>query len=364
MSLLAKLLTKIEEKKEELIKIRHHLHANPEVSFKEFKTAKFIKDFYANKDVIFSRPLSSNNLGFTITIDSKKPGKTILIRADFDGLPIKETTTLSYKSKNGAMHACGHDVHTAYLMILADVLIEFKNELKGKIVIMHQHAEETPPGGAKEMIEAGLLENIDYALGIHVLGNYETGEVYFRFNEAQQARDKYEICIIGKGGHGSQPEKANDAIVAASYLVTALQTIISRRISSNDRAVLSVGSFAGEGTFNIIQEKVNLECDVRYAKDEIGELIAEEINKIAKGFALALSLKIKVKRQIDYPVLVNNNELTDLALKSLKEANLPEIKAVNELGDILSASEDFAYVANKVPSCFFYVGGGIKNHLS
>ena len=162
------LMEMLESRKEEIIEIRRYLHENPELSFQEEKTAQYIVDFYKEKDVDIQRNVG-NGYGIIVTIKGGKPGKTIGLRADFDALPIVEETDVPFKSKNeGVMHACGHDGHTAYLLVLADCLIQLKSELAGTIKIIHQHAEEAPPGGAKSIIESGLLDDLDAIFGVHL----------------------------------------------------------------------------------------------------------------------------------------------------------------------------------------------------
>lgn len=181
---------RLDERKDEIIDIRRHLHENPEVSFEEENTKNFIADFYESKDVDVRTGVGGN--GVVVTIDSGNPGKTIGIRADFDALPIQEDTGLEYASKNdGAMHACGHDGHTAYIMVLADTLIEFKDQLKGKIVVLHQHAEEVAPGGAKSMIEDGALDGVDNVFGIHVMSNMESGTINYYPGNIQTGRASF-----------------------------------------------------------------------------------------------------------------------------------------------------------------------------
>ena len=197
-----------------------------------------------------------------VTIDTKT-SKTIALRADFDALPIEEENTFEYRSKSRVMHSCAHDGHTAYLMVLAQTLIEMKDKLVGKIVIIHQPAEETPPGGSIQMIKDGVLEGVDNVFGLHLMSQMDFGKIFYHQGETQQARAKFDIKIQGVGGHGSSPHEANDAIVCASYMVTALQTIISRRLNPFMSGVVTIGSFTGEGSFNIIKDSVTLTGDVR-----------------------------------------------------------------------------------------------------
>ncbi len=224
------LVKRLQEKEEKMIEIRRHLHEHPELSFQESETPKYITDFYKDKDCEVKTNVGEN--GVKVTIDSGNPGKTIAIRADFDALPIQEDTGLSFASKNdGVMHACGHDAHTAYMLILAETLIEMKDQFNGKVIVIHQPAEEMPPGGAKSMIEDGVLDGVDHVLGTHVMTNMEPGKVFYRPENVQTGRSYFKLTIQGEGGHGSSPHTANDAIVAGANFVTTAQTIVSRRLT-------------------------------------------------------------------------------------------------------------------------------------
>ena len=228
------LMEMLESRKQEIIDIRRYLHENPELSFKEEKTAQYIADFYKGKDVDI-RTNVGNGYGIVVTIKGGKPGKTIGLRADFDALPIVEETDVPFKSKNeGVMHACGHDGHTAYLLVLADCLIQLKAEIAGTIKIIHQHAEETPPGGAKSIVESGLLDDLDAVFGTHLFPNMPAGTIGIRSGYAMAGRTYFKLKIQGVGGHGSSPHMANDSIVAGAHFVTAVQTIISRRLNPFD----------------------------------------------------------------------------------------------------------------------------------
>lgn len=346
--MLKKIFEKIEAANEEMISNRRWLHSHAEESFKEKETKKFIEKFYENMDVEIK---TCGKYGVRVLIDTKKPGKTIALRADFDGLPIEEQTGLEFASKTGAMHACGHDGHTAYLLTLAKILYEVKDELKGKIVIVHQHAEETPPGGAKQMIEDGVLDGVDAIFGIHLMNMMQTGNVYYHAGETQHARVKFTVKFKGKGGHGSLPQLANDSIVAGAHFVTAIQTIVSRRVSPFDSAVLTIGSFDGKGTFNIIKESVTIDGDIRYVSEVVGEIFKKEVHTIANGIASTFGMDVDIEYTNDYPVLINDEKLTEIVEQAVSEAGLP----VFDCG-IQSPSEDFAYYAKQIPACFFYVG--------
>lgn len=351
-----KLIKELEKDKEKMIKIRRYLHENPEISFKETKTAEYISKYYENKGVEVKTHVGGN--GIVVIIDSGKPGKTMGLRADFDALPIKEETGLAFSSKNiGVMHACGHDAHTAYLMVLADILIKYKKELKGKIYIIHQHAEEMTPGGAIGMIKSGNLDEVDNFFGIHVMTDMPLGKVYYHSGETQQGRSKFNVKLIGKGGHGSMPHTANDAIVAGANLIMALQTIVSRRLSPFENGVVTVGSFDGAGTFNIIKDKIEITGDVRAMSENTMKKIEEQINIISHGIAKTYSMDIEYNFLIDYPILNNDEKMTQLVVNAVKKVELE----AEDCGP-QSPSEDFAHYAKIKPSCFFYVGAKKDNN--
>ena len=353
---LEKLVKELEKDKKKMIKIRRYLHENPEISFKETKTAEYISKYYKNKGVEVKTHVGGN--GIVVIIDSGKPGKTMGLRADFDALPIKEETGLAFSSKNiGVMHACGHDAHTAYLMVLADILIKYKKELKGKIYIIHQHAEEMTPGGAIGMIKSGNLDEVDNFFGIHVMTDMPFGKVYYHSGETQQGRSKFNVKLIGKGGHGSMPHTANDAIVAGANLIMALQTIVSRRLSPFENGVVTIGSFDGAGTFNIIKDKIEITGDVRAMSENTMKKIEEQINIISQGIAKTYSMDIEYNFLIDYPILNNDKKMTQLVVNAVKKVGLE----AEDCGP-QSPSEDFAHYAKIKPSCFFYVGAKKDNN--
>lgn len=350
-----KLMKMLDERKDEVIQIRRYLHEHPELSFKEEKTARYIADFYKGKDVEVQTNVG-NGYGIIITIKGGEPGKTIGLRADFDALPIVEETPVPFKSKNeGVMHACGHDGHTAYMLVLADCLIQLKSELSGTIKIIHQHAEEVPPGGAKSIVDSGLLDDLDEVYGIHLLPIAPAGMVGYNKGYAFNGRAYMKLKIQGRGGHGSSPHLANDAIVAGAHFVTAVQTIISRRLSPFDIGVITIGSFDGAGTFNVIKDSVELEGDVRYMTTETKETIEREVKRLVRGLEEEFDVKCELTYTPDYPPLYNNPELTEKVAIALLNANVKEITEVIEVPP-MAPSEDFAYYAEKFPACFFYIG--------
>ncbi|EPD4922983.1 M20 family metallopeptidase [Listeria monocytogenes] len=354
------LMNMLQERKDEITQIRRHLHEHPELSFHETETANFIQDFYKGKDVEVATEVG-NGHAIVVTIKGGKPGKTIALRADFDALPIEEQTELPFKSKNpGVMHACGHDGHTAYLLVLADCLIQLKENIPGTIKIVHQHAEETPPGGAKSVVESGILDDVDQIFGIHVFPFGESGQVYYHSGYAMAGRTYFKLKIQGVGGHGSSPHMANDAIVAGAYFVTAIQTVVSRRLNPFDTGVITIGSFDGKGSFNVIKDAVELEGDVRYMNTENRDKMDAEIHRIVAGIEAMFGVTMELTYTNDYPPLYNDPAVTEQVVASLQKGVGEYLTGISEY-DMLSGSEDFAYYLQKIPGVFFYIGAKPKN---
>lgn len=348
------LVERLREKEDRMIEIRRYLHQHPELSFKEVETPKYIADFYKDKDCKVETNIGQN--GVKVTIDSGKPGKTLAIRADFDALPIKEETGLPFASENeGVMHACGHDAHTAYMLILAETLIEMKDQFKGKVVVIHQPAEEMPPGGAQGMIKDGVLDGVDHVLGAHVMSTMEAGKVFYKEGFVQTGRAYFKLTVHGKGGHGSSPHMANDAIVAGANFVTTAQTVVSRRLSPFETGVVTIGSFDGKGQFNVIKDSIEIEGDVRALTDDTRDTIEKELTRLVKGLESTFGVTCDFEFNKDYPALYNDPEFTSYVADTINNAEDNDIKGVEEC-EPQPPSEDFAFYAVELPSTFIYSG--------
>lgn len=348
------LVERLREKEDRMIEIRRYLHQHPELSFKEVETPKYIANFYKDKDCKVETNVGQN--GVKVAIDSGKPGKTLAIRADFDALPIKEETGLPFASENeGVMHACGHDAHTAYMLILAETLIEMKDQFKGKVIVIHQPAEEMPPGGAQGMIKDGVLEGVDHVLGAHVMSTMEAGKVFYKEGFVQTGRAYFKLTVHGKGGHGSSPHMANDAIVAGANFVTTAQTVVSRRLSPFETGVVTIGSFDGKGQFNVIKDSIEIEGDVRALTDDTRDTIEKELTRLVEGLESTFGVTCDFEFNKDYPALYNNPEFTSYVADTIKNAGDNDIKGVEEC-EPQPPSEDFAFYAVELPSTFIYSG--------
>ncbi len=348
---------------EEFIQIRHHLHANPELSYHEFETSKFVQNKLKGWGIDFKVMATTGVIGI---IKGKNPEKkTIALRADMDALPITEKNEIEYRSKNeGVMHACGHDVHTTCLLGAAKILNELKNDWEGTIKLIFQPGEEKNPGGASLLIKEGVLENPkpDSIFALHVHPNLEVGKLSFRGGMVMASADEIYITIKGKGGHAAAPHLTSDTILAASQLVVNLQQVVSRMNNPFNPSVLSITSFQGGNTTNVIPSEVKLMGTFRAMNEEWRFKAHDLIKNICQKTAEISGAKIDVEIDIGYPFVVNNVELTDKAKR--KAADFAGEENVEET-EMRMGAEDFAFYSHLVPACFFRLGvGNIKNNIT
>ena len=289
-------------------------------------------------------------------LDGAHSGPTIALRADFDALPIQEENEVPYASTvPGAMHACGHDVHTATLLGVAKVLTEARAELSGRVVFIHQFAEELAPGGAKPMIEDDCLDGVDVIYGAHVWANLPVGKVGFRAGPAMAAADTFEVTVRGRGGHGAMPHLTVDPLVAASQLVVNLQQVVSRGVDPLASAVLTVGSLHAGSAFNVIPDTATLKGTVRTFDEAVRTDIEAAIGRRVEGVCSAAGASATYRFERGYPALVNHEKETEIVARLARD--LLGEDAVTEVAPIMGG-EDFAYYLEQVPGTFFFVGGG------
>jgi amidohydrolase len=336
----------IEEIFNEMVTIRRHLHQNPELGNEEFRTQKFIMDYLENHHIT-CEPCART--GVVAYIGRKKP--CIALRADMDALPIQEINEVTYKSLvPGVMHACGHDVHTTILLGTAKILKAMEDNLECSVKLLFQPAEETT-GGALPMIKDGVLENVDYVFGLHVMPYLKNGQIELKYGQLNAASNSLEIRIKGKSGHGAYPEKGVDSIMVSANLLTALQTIVSRNISPLDSAVLSFGTIHGGHKANIICDEVILTGTLRTLTQESRAYALKRIEAITKHVTLGLQAEYEIKIEDGYEPLINNNNMVDY-IKSTLENDLDIVyKEFPSLG-----VEDFSYFSNRIPGAFYHLG--------
>lgn len=348
----------IDRQYDKMVETRRYLHQYPEVSFHEEKTAQFIADTYERLGIPYESHVGGN--GVVATLKGGKPGRTVALRADFDALPIQEENDVSYRSKHdGAMHACGHDGHTAALLGLAEALAPYQSELPGTVLFLHQHAEEYAPGGAKPMVEAGAIEEADAVFGTHLWVNAPTGVIQTSKGPFMAGADRFEITIKGKGGHGAQPHQTKDAIVIASQLVTTLQQVVSRRIDPLKTAVVTVGTLEAGGTFNVIADSAKLTGTVRTFDADVQDLIIGEMEKIIKGTCQGYDADYDFLYEKGYPPVINHIDEAELILESAPKA---DASLVTEEVEPVMAGEDFAYYLLEKPGAYYFTGAQIPDH--
>ncbi len=353
-SLIDQIKTLSESYFEEILTIRRHLHANPELSFEEHNTANFIESKLA--EFGFEGVKRVADTGVTFTLEGDSPGKTIALRADIDALPIYEQNDVSYKSTNeGVMHACGHDVHTASLLGAARILGELKQELKGNIRFIFQPGEEKVPGGASILIKEGILKNPvpNTILGQHVMPLLPAGKIGFRSGMYMASADEIYFTVRGKGGHAAMPESGVDPIVITSHIIVALQQIVSRKASPKIPSVLSFGDIHGEGATNVIPDFVKVKGTFRTYNEEWRARAHELMTQMATGMAESMGATCEFEIRKGYPFLVNEPVYTERTRKAA-EAYMGESNVVDL--DLWLAAEDFAYYSQEVDACFYRLG--------
>lgn len=344
---------------EEIRQHRRHLHSNPELSFHEFETSKYIADFLKKEGIEFEDGWVKT--GIVATIKGQNPEtKTVTLRADIDALPIVELNEVPYKStKNGAMHACGHDVHTSSMMGAILLLNDTKDQWQGTIKIIFQPAEEMLPGGASLMIKEGLFEKhpTQSVIGQHVLPELEVGKVGFKPGMYMASADEIYLTVNGKGGHGALSYRTIDPILIASHMVVALQQLVSRNANALLPTVLTIGYIEGLGSTNVIPDKVYMKGTLR-TYDETWRMTAHEtIARICNGIAESMGATCDVDIRKGYPNVYNNPELTLKASQWAQEFLGQE--QVVEL-EMRPTGEDFAFYSQIVPGCFYRLGTGNK----
>ncbi|GCD81010.1 M20 family metallopeptidase [Parageobacillus thermoglucosidasius] len=346
----------VDEVKEEVIAWRRHLHANPELSFQEEKTAQFVYETlqsFGNLEI--SRPTKTSVMARLI---GPQPGRVVAIRADMDALPIQEENTFAFASKNpGVMHACGHDGHTAMLLGTAKILSQLRDQIKGEIRFLFQHAEELHPGGAEEMVQAGVMDGVDVVIGTHLWSPLERGKIGIVYGPMMAAPDRFFIRIHGKGGHAALPHQTIDAIAVGAQVVTNLQYIVSRNVDPLEPLVVSVTQFVAGTTHNVIPGSVEIQGTVRSFDETLRKSVPKLMERIIKGITEAHGATYEFEFEYGYRPVINNNEVTRVIEETVREVFGEE--AVDHIKPNMGG-EDFSAFQQKAPGSFFYVGAGNK----
>lgn len=346
---------------DEMLSWRRDFHAHPELSNNEFRTTEkiveLLKSFGCDS---VERPLPT---GAVAIIKGAKPGKCVAIRADIDALPVKEETGLPFASQNdGVMHACGHDTHISMLLATAKVLCGIRDQLPGTVKLIFQPGEEKAPmGGARPMVEAGVMENphVDAIMATHILpGGSKVGAVSMYNGIATTAFDLYNVKVTGQNAHGSQPQNGHDAILALAQFIVNAQQIVARRVNPLKTAIVSIGVIKGGEAVNIIPSTASLEMVCRTYGEETRKVIYDEVMRLARGTAELSACKFDVEHIEGYGSVVNDPKLLKIGAEAVAEALGPDY--VDNLEEPLSFSEDFSYYGNATgtPSLFLLLNAG------
>ena len=343
--------------KDDIVEYRRTIHSNPEVGAELPKTKAYVMDKlreygYTPEEICES--------GIVTTIEGAKPGKTFLLRADMDALPMAEATSCDFKATNGAMHSCGHDMHTAMLLGAARLLKQNQDQIEGTVKLVFQPDEEGFTG-AKKMIEAGVLENpkVDAAMAMHVNSGTPSNLVVCGKGTSIGGCYRFRIVVKGTGCHGAMPETGVDPIFIAHHIYSGLQTILTREIPATKPAVITIGKFVGGDAPNIIPGEVIMEGTFRYLDKEMGEMVIGRMNDIVTSTAKTFRGEAELIELSSVPPLTNNNELADELTGYMKDIVGERGVFVYEGGGM--GSEDFASFSHEVPSLYIILGAGAKN---
>lgn len=341
----------------EVVAIRRQLHQHPELSFCEKETAELIKKCLASKNIDFQSDIAETGIVATIKSSRTEHGRVgkfsvIALRADMDALPIHERTDLPYRSVNeGVMHACGHDAHTAMLLGAAFILNDLRDEFDGTIKFVFQPGEEKLPGGASLMMREGVLSNVDMIIAQHVYPDLPCGEVGFHKGPYMASSDEVNITVKGRGGHAAKPSERDNAILAASGIVSGLSELYPETDKSD--VLLTFGSFIADGTYNVVPSEVVLKGTMRTFDEKQRKDLKDKIVNVSDEIARKHGCKAVVFIEQGYPLLKNDVRLTERCSALAKEF-LSDSK-VKELPQLMTA-EDFAWYSQKIPACFYRLG--------
>ncbi|MBM3266878.1 MAG: amidohydrolase [Candidatus Sericytochromatia bacterium] len=337
----------------ELYELRRQIHQQPELGFEETRTARLVASRLEGLGLEVQTGVART--GIVALVRGARPGRTVLVRADMDALPVAEETSAPYKSQvPGVMHACGHDGHTAVLIGLAKVLAAKREQIAGTVKLVFQPAEEGP-GGAEPMIAAGVLEDpkVDAAIGFHLWNNLPVGQVGVRPGPIMAATDQVDITIKGKGGHGAKPHLSVDAVVVASHVVTGLQSIVSRMVNPLHSAVITMGTINGGFRHNVIAPAVSLSGTVRTYEKGLRDEMPRRIERMVRGICEAMGATYAIDYVRVYPPTVNDPAMTDL----VRAAAAKVVGADNVIHvEPSMGGEDMSYFLDAVPGSYFFLG--------
>jgi amidohydrolase len=350
----AELVARTDTLAEQVVAWRRHLHRNPEISFQEHGTAQFIHDVLVAIDGLeVSRPTATSVVA---QLRGAAPGRTIAVRADIDALPIDEENDVPYRSTvRGAMHACGHDGHTSIVLGLATLLAGARDQLAGEVRFIFQHAEELSPGGAEELVQAGVMDGVHEVIGLHLWSSMPVGRIGLVAGPAMAAPDTFQCTITGKGGHAALPHDTVDPIAIGAQVVTALQQIVARQVDPLEPAVLSVTQFIAGTAFNVIPNSAYLSGTVRTFDPALRRLMPERMERLIRGITEGFGATYDFTYELGYRPVVNDAALTERLAGVVSRTFGAEV--LEPLRPVMGG-EDFSAYQQRAPGVFAFVGAG------
>lgn len=345
----------IHDVNDDVIRWRRHIHANPDLSFQEKPTADYIaRELATLRELELSRPVENSVIA---VLRGDRPGPMWALRADIDALPLQEESGEAFSStKPGVMHACGHDAHTAMLMGAAKVLCHLRSQLRGSIKFIFQPAEEVPPGGARELVEKGVVDDVEKIFGLHVFPTSPTGKITLKEGVYVASSDNFDITIFGQGGHGSMPQFCIDPVTIGAEVVTALQNVVARNLDPINAPVLTIATFQAGDSYNVIPDSARLAGTVRTHNQQVREQVPRLMQRIVDGVVSAHGARSEIRWQQGYAV-GNNHADTNAIAKAVIAEHFGE--GTLQLADrALFGSEDFSSYQEKIPGTFLFIGCG------
>lgn len=336
----------------QVVSWRRHMHRHPELSFKEFDTCAFLeKELRLLPGLVVERATATS---LVATLEGGRPGRTLAIRADIDALPIQDQKTCDYASaRAGAMHACGHDGHAAMLLGAARLLSQVREQVPGRVKFFFQHAEEQHPGGAQEMVQAGVMRGVDRIISAHVMSTVDTGQVVILDGPALASSDRFVLRILGKGGHAANPDRCIDPVWIGAQVVANLQAVVARNTDPHETLIVSVTRFHAGEAFNVIPDAAELGGSVRCFKESVREQVPQLMQRIVEGVTAAHGARFELEYIRGYSPVVNDPQVAS-ALRGTVERCLPGVRLA--VIAPLPNSEDFSAFLKEAPGAYAFIG--------
>ncbi|HLS89588.1 MAG TPA: amidohydrolase [Sphingobacteriaceae bacterium] len=330
---------------------RRHLHQYPELSFQEHETTKFIAEQLSTMGITVERPTPTGAVGI---IEGSGPGPTVAVRADIDAVPVQEQNTFEFRSRNaGVMHACGHDGHTAIVLGVAQLLSRAKDRWPGRVKLLFQPAEETAPGGAQQLVEAGVLEGVDAIIGLHLIATMPLGTASTRPGAMMGSGDHFHIAIKGLGGHGGTPHRTVDTVLTAAQVIVNLQSVISRKVDPVQPAIITIHGVEAGGDYGLGTETAHVYGTISCLDEDLRRRLAAMVEQVAEHTCALAGAQHRISFRPGFPALVNDPRVAGVLARTARALLGPEGFKVQRP---VLLSDDFAYYCREVPGAYLFLG--------